>query len=82
MLANSARQPEAARIPGYEAMAESLHQGRLAVDEFTTAPSAAAAAVLEAILADDGPLRWPCDRLGGELLTAWQADPDGCLSAR
>jgi NAD(P)-dependent dehydrogenase (short-subunit alcohol dehydrogenase family) len=82
MLAHSARRPEAAEHPGYEAMAQSLYEGRMAVDEFTTPSSTAAAAVVEAILADDGPLRWPCDRLGRDLLAAWQADPDACLNAR
>ncbi len=82
MLAGSARRPEAADCPGYESMAEAMHAGRLAVDEYTTPPATAAAAVLEAILTDDGPLRWSCDRLGRQLLAAWQADPDGTLSAR
>jgi NAD(P)-dependent dehydrogenase (short-subunit alcohol dehydrogenase family) len=81
MLANSARRPEAADCPGYEAMAEAMHAGRLAVDQFITPPATAAAAVLEAIVTDDGPLRWSCDSLGRQLLTAWQADPDGTLSA-
>jgi len=82
MLAHSARRPEAADHPGYEAAAEAMHQGRAAVDEFITPAPAAAAAVLEAILTDDGPLRWTCDRLGRQLHTAWQADPDGTLNAR
>ncbi|HEY7947301.1 MAG TPA: SDR family NAD(P)-dependent oxidoreductase, partial [Acidimicrobiales bacterium] len=82
MLASSARLPEAADCPGYEAMAQSMHEGRTAVDEFITPSAIAATAVLGAILADDGPLRWSCDRLGRQLLAGWQADPDGILSAR
>jgi NAD(P)-dependent dehydrogenase (short-subunit alcohol dehydrogenase family) len=82
MLAASARRPEAADCPGYETMAAAMHEGRTAVEEFTTPPATAAAAVLEAILADDGPLRWSCDRLGRQLLAGWQADPDGFLAAR
>jgi NAD(P)-dependent dehydrogenase (short-subunit alcohol dehydrogenase family) len=82
MLANSDRRPEAADCPGYEAMAEAIHEGRKGVDEYTTAPATAAAAVLEAILDDEGPLRRSCDRLGQLLLSGWQADPDGSLNAR
>ncbi|HXQ58625.1 MAG TPA: SDR family NAD(P)-dependent oxidoreductase [Acidimicrobiales bacterium] len=82
MLAASARPPEAAECPGYETMAQSMHEGRTAVDEFITPSAIAATAVLGAILADDGPLRWSCDRLGRQLLSGWQADPDGILSAR
>jgi NAD(P)-dependent dehydrogenase (short-subunit alcohol dehydrogenase family) len=82
MLASSARRPEAAGCPGYESMAQAMHEGRSAVEQSITPPATAAAAVCEAILADDGPLRWSCDRLGGQLLAGWQADPDGFLGAR
>jgi NAD(P)-dependent dehydrogenase (short-subunit alcohol dehydrogenase family) len=82
MLANSERRPEAADCAGYEAMAEAMYEGRRGVNEFITPPATAAAAVLEAILDDDGPLRWSCDRLGRILLTGWQADPDGSLNAK
>jgi NAD(P)-dependent dehydrogenase (short-subunit alcohol dehydrogenase family) len=82
MLANSDRRPEAADCPGYEAMAASIHEGRKGVDEFIAPPATAAAAVLDAILDEDGPLRWSCDRLGRLLLSGWQADPDGSLNAR
>jgi NAD(P)-dependent dehydrogenase (short-subunit alcohol dehydrogenase family) len=82
MLANSDRRPEAADCPGYEAMAASIHEGRKGVDEFIAPPATAAAAVLDAILDEDGPLRWSCDRLGRLLLSGGQADPDGSLNAR
>jgi NAD(P)-dependent dehydrogenase (short-subunit alcohol dehydrogenase family) len=82
MLASSARLPEAAACPGYEAMAEAMFQGRSAVDEFTTPAATAAAAVLDAIVADDGPMRWSCDKLGGQLLAGWRADPDGFLGVK
>jgi NAD(P)-dependent dehydrogenase (short-subunit alcohol dehydrogenase family) len=82
MLANSARRPEAADCPGYEAMAEAIHEGRLGVDEFITPTATAADAVLKAILDDAGPLRWSCDRLGHMLLTGWQEDPEGSLNTR
>jgi NAD(P)-dependent dehydrogenase (short-subunit alcohol dehydrogenase family) len=82
MLASSARLPEAAGIPGYEAMAEAMFQGRSAVEEFVTPAATAAAAVLAAIVADDGPMRWSCDKLGRQLLAGWQADPDGFLGVK
>jgi NAD(P)-dependent dehydrogenase (short-subunit alcohol dehydrogenase family) len=81
MLAKSARRPEAAGCPGYEAMAGAIEEGRRSVDEFITPPATAAAAVLEAILDDGGPLRTSCDRLGRLLLSGWQADPEGSLNA-
>jgi NAD(P)-dependent dehydrogenase (short-subunit alcohol dehydrogenase family) len=82
MLSNSARLPEAAGIPGYETMAQSMYEGRSGVDPFITPAATAAAAVLEAILADDGPLRSSCDRLGRLLLSGWQDDPEVSLNAK
>jgi NAD(P)-dependent dehydrogenase (short-subunit alcohol dehydrogenase family) len=82
MLANSARRPEAADCPGYETMAEAMHEGRAGVDSYITPSTTAAAAVLEAILTDDGPLRWSCDELGRLLLSGWRDDPDRSLDAR
>jgi NAD(P)-dependent dehydrogenase (short-subunit alcohol dehydrogenase family) len=81
MLANSERRPEAADLPGYEVMAEAMHEGRSGVNDFITPPATAAAAVLEAILDDEGPLRSSCDRLGRLLLSGWQKDPEGSLNA-
>jgi NAD(P)-dependent dehydrogenase (short-subunit alcohol dehydrogenase family) len=82
MLAASARPPEAAAVPGYEALAGALHEGRAAVADFVTSPDAAAAAICHAILDDAGPLRWGCDDLGRQLLAAWQADPEATLGTR
>jgi NAD(P)-dependent dehydrogenase (short-subunit alcohol dehydrogenase family) len=82
MLANSDRRPEAADCPGYESMAGAMHEGRRGVNEFITPADEAAAAVLESILTDDGPLRWSCDRLSRILLSGWQADPESSLNAR
>lgn len=76
MLANSARLPEAAEVPGYEALAEAAHQGRLAVEPMVAPVEEAARAVVEAILSDDPVLRWPCDELGSQLLSAWRKDPE------
>jgi NAD(P)-dependent dehydrogenase (short-subunit alcohol dehydrogenase family) len=82
MLANSARMPEAAGCPGYEAMAGAMFEGRASVEPFVTAPARAARAVVAAIVDDEGPLRSACDDLGRQLLAGWQADPDGILDAR
>jgi NAD(P)-dependent dehydrogenase (short-subunit alcohol dehydrogenase family) len=82
MLTNSERRPEAAGCPGYEAMADAMHEGRSGVNQFITPPATAAAAVLEAILTDDGPLRSSCDQLGRLLLSGWQDDPEKSLNAR
>jgi hypothetical protein len=58
-----------------------MHEGRAGVEPYITPSSTAAAAVLEAIVTDDGPLRWSCDELGRLLLRGWQDDPDGSLDA-
>jgi NAD(P)-dependent dehydrogenase (short-subunit alcohol dehydrogenase family) len=82
MLAASSRRPEAADVSGYEALALAWYAGRGAASDFTTAPGHAAAAICDAILDDDGPLRWGCDDLGKQLLAAWQADPEGTMGTR
>jgi len=79
MLAGSDRLPEAAAFAGYEEMAEAMRQGRAAIAGMTTPAAVAAAAIRDAILADEGPLRWPCDPLGGQLLDAWRADPESTM---
>jgi NAD(P)-dependent dehydrogenase (short-subunit alcohol dehydrogenase family) len=81
MLANSARLPEAAEVPGYEAMAQATYKGRLAVEPMVAPVEAAARAVVEAILSDEPVLRWPCDELGSQLLAAWRTDPEATLGA-
>jgi hypothetical protein len=81
MLAGSDRLPEAAKFPGYEEMAEAMRQGRAAVGDMTTPAPVAAAAIRDAILSDDGPLRWGCDPLGTQLIAAWRADPEGTMGA-
>jgi NAD(P)-dependent dehydrogenase (short-subunit alcohol dehydrogenase family) len=82
MLAASSRRPEAANVPGYEALAQELYQGRAAAEGFTTSPAEAAAAICDAVLDDHEALRRGCDELGRQLLTAWQADPEGTLGTR
>ncbi len=77
MLAASARMPEGHDVPGYEAIAEAMYEGRMGLGaDVITAAEVAAAAIRAAILDDGGPLRRTCDPLGGQLLGMWRADPD------
>ncbi len=71
MLANSDRLPEAAGCPGYEEMAAAMLEGRRSVGSMITPAAEAAAAIREAILSDDGRLRWACDPLGGQMIAGW-----------
>jgi NAD(P)-dependent dehydrogenase (short-subunit alcohol dehydrogenase family) len=82
MLANSARVPEAAGVEGYEELAHAWHQGRLSVEDQVTSVRDAACAVVAGIVSDDNALRWPCDDLGGQLIAAWQHDPESTLGGR
>jgi NAD(P)-dependent dehydrogenase (short-subunit alcohol dehydrogenase family) len=82
MLASSSRRPEAADVDGYEALALGWAEGRAGISAFITSPADAASAICDAILFDAAPLRVACDDLGGQLLHAWQADPEGTLGAR
>jgi NAD(P)-dependent dehydrogenase (short-subunit alcohol dehydrogenase family) len=76
MLAGSDRLPEAASVPGYEAMAERALQSRRQAGEATTSAEAAAESVVDAICDDGGPLRYGCDDLARGLLDGWRATPD------
>lgn len=82
MLVASDRLPEAAGVAGYEALAQAMFEGRAGVAGFVTPVATAAAAIREAIVSDDVRLRWSCDRLGSQLLAAWQRDPEGTLGTR
>jgi NAD(P)-dependent dehydrogenase (short-subunit alcohol dehydrogenase family) len=76
MLAASDRLPEGARHAGYEQLAEWMLRGRRGVASQITPPERAAAAVVEAILDDDAPLRNACDPLGRAQLEAWRSQCD------
>ncbi|HMD45241.1 MAG TPA: SDR family NAD(P)-dependent oxidoreductase [Acidimicrobiales bacterium] len=80
MLAQSDRPREAAAFPEYAELARRSYEERHALTASTPAAEAAAA-IRQAILTDDGPLRWPCDELGGHLLAAWQRRPDDVIGA-
>lgn len=82
MLAHSARVPEAASLEGYQGMARAWHEGRLAVEGSVTPVAEAARRVADAVTSDGTALRWACDDLGGQLLAAWQRDPESTLGGR
>jgi NAD(P)-dependent dehydrogenase (short-subunit alcohol dehydrogenase family) len=76
MLRGSAEPPDALRYEPYRPMAERAHQGRLAVADMITPAPEAAAAIVDAILDDDAPLRSGCDPMGRGLLDAWRTAND------
>jgi NAD(P)-dependent dehydrogenase (short-subunit alcohol dehydrogenase family) len=76
MLQGSAEPPDALRYDEYRPMAERAHQGRLNVGEMITSTGDAAAAIVDAVLDDDAPLRCGCDPLGSGLLDAWRTQRD------
>jgi NAD(P)-dependent dehydrogenase (short-subunit alcohol dehydrogenase family) len=76
MLAGSARMPEAVEIPGYAPLAQALHEGRSSIGEFITPADVAADRIRDAILDDNGSLRWACDPLAEQMLSGWRANPE------
>jgi len=76
MLADSERMPEAAEHPDYRAQAELAYLGRRSVADRITSPAQAAAAIVDAVLDDDAPLRCGCDPLGSALLDSWRRSRD------
>lgn len=76
MLAASDRMPEAYEFPEYRALAERSLEARKGVAAMTTAASEAAAAIVDAVLDDESPLRVGCDPLSSGMLDAWRAQPD------
>ncbi len=76
MLRSSAEPPDALRYEPYRPMAERTHEGRLGIADMITPASEAAAAIVDAILDDDAPLRSGCDPLGRALLDAWRGASD------
>ena len=75
MLDRSERVPEASGIPGYEAMADAMFQGRMSIADQTTPVAVAAANIVGAILDDGAPLKQACDELATSLLAAWASAP-------
>jgi NAD(P)-dependent dehydrogenase (short-subunit alcohol dehydrogenase family) len=76
MLASSKMLPEAARHAPYRPMAEKVATSRELGQALTTPTAVAAGAIADAILDDDGPLRYACDPMGSGLLTSWRGQSD------
>jgi len=76
MLAASQHLPEASRFEGYRPQAKRVAEGRAASSGMTTPAPQAAAAIADAILDDEAPLRSGCDPMGVGLLSAWRSKSD------
>jgi NAD(P)-dependent dehydrogenase (short-subunit alcohol dehydrogenase family) len=77
MLAASRVLPEGVRFEAYAALARRV--GEVRGDEVggaATPVAEAAVAIVDAILDDEGPLRYGCDPLGRALLDAWRSSSD------
>lgn len=75
MLAGSDREYEAAAYEPYRPMARRSRELRGQVQGGTPV-EAAAGAIADAILEDDGPLRRACDPMGEQMLASWRQMPD------
>jgi NAD(P)-dependent dehydrogenase (short-subunit alcohol dehydrogenase family) len=72
MLASSDRPAPAIEHEQYRALAEKMWESRQGIrDSYTPAPEAARR-IADAILDDDGPLRYGCDDLSESMLAGWQ----------
>jgi NAD(P)-dependent dehydrogenase (short-subunit alcohol dehydrogenase family) len=76
MLANSGRPPEALAHAPYRELAQRAERGREAATQTVASRGAAACAIVDAILDDDGPLRHGCDALSEGLLAGWRQSGD------
>jgi NAD(P)-dependent dehydrogenase (short-subunit alcohol dehydrogenase family) len=76
MLAASQIVPEAAAFEPYRILAEQVGETRARTTLGGTAVEVAASAIADAILDDEGPLRYSCDPLGDGLLEIWRARTD------
>jgi NAD(P)-dependent dehydrogenase (short-subunit alcohol dehydrogenase family) len=73
MLANSDRPPVAAEHGDYRELANRLWEGRQGIRDQYTPAAEAARRIVDAICADDGPIRYGCDDLSEGMLEAWNA---------
>jgi NAD(P)-dependent dehydrogenase (short-subunit alcohol dehydrogenase family) len=71
MLATSDRPAAAIEHDEYRALAEKMWEGRQGVRASYTPAAVAARRIVDAICADDGPLRYGCDDLSEMMLTGW-----------
>ena len=80
MFTDSQREPEAAAFPTYRAMAErGAELRRTNADPMVAPVDHAARAIVDAIVAEEGPMRYSCDPLGCGLLDVWRASDDEAL---
>ncbi len=79
MFDGSGRAPEAIERPEYRAMAERYHAGRQGIEAMVTPVEDASAAIVDAILDDDAPLRVGCDPLAVGMLDAWRGQSDEAM---
>ena len=75
MLAGSAREPEAARLAGYAALARWAHHARQGMNGATTPAALAARRIADALLDDAAPLRVACDDVGAAMIGGADAAP-------
>jgi NAD(P)-dependent dehydrogenase (short-subunit alcohol dehydrogenase family) len=73
MLANSDRPPVAAEHEEYRELANRLWEGRQGIRDSYTPASEAARRIVDAICADDGPIRYGCDDLSEGMLAGWNS---------
>lgn len=76
MLANSEHEMKAVEHELYHPMAEQMMASRSTVRDMTTPAREAARAIVDAILDDDGPLRYGCDPMSVGMLDAWRRSSD------
>ncbi len=81
MLAGSDRLPESAANEAYRAVSAWAWEQRKGVGPLVTPAPRAAAAIADAILDDDAPLRVGCDPLATGALEAWRTTADEDLMA-
>jgi NAD(P)-dependent dehydrogenase (short-subunit alcohol dehydrogenase family) len=71
MLTNSDRPPVAAGHAEYRELAERMWESRQGIRSAYTPAAEAARRIADAILADDGPIRYGCDDLSEGMLSGW-----------
>lgn len=76
MYAASERPPEALEHPLYSELAQRFTQMREPSGQMLTSSADAAAAIVDAICDDDGPLRYGCDQLSVGMLDTWRNSSD------
>jgi NAD(P)-dependent dehydrogenase (short-subunit alcohol dehydrogenase family) len=80
MFESSRAEPEAAAFADYRAMAErGAENKKVAADPMVEPVDRAAVAIVDAVLADDGPMRSSCDPLGVGLLDLWRSSDDEAM---